>query len=112
MKLRALASARTPSRPVTLKPRRKAIELFAEHGNVSLVLSCDHAYPRSVSLDCVLKELASHGWGKHNLPIKIMKEVELAHSGQVEYWGSVGNDDQAPGSLFTRSKSCSIASIP
>jgi len=28
--------------------------------------------------------------------------VEPAHRDEVEDWGSIGNDDQAPGSLFTR----------
>jgi len=56
------------------------IEFPPEHRNVVLVLGCN---------DTCLR-------------IQIGQQVEFAHSGEVEDWGSVGNDDQAPGSLFTR----------
>ena len=34
--------------------------------------------------------------------LQITQQVELVDGGEVEDWGSVGNNDQAPGSLFTR----------
>ena len=73
-----------------------------EHRNLVLVLGCDDTNPRPVKLDCVPGEFALYRWRNYDLRIQITQQVELVDGGEVEDWGSVGNNDQAPGSLFTR----------
>jgi hypothetical protein len=125
-----LASASTPRRPITSGPtvdgdaaatlfideqkvglqfggyndgfRFTWIELLPERRNLVLVLGCDDTNPRPVKLDCVPGEFALDRWRNYDLRIQITQQVELVDGGEVEDWGSVGNNDQAPGSLFTR----------
>ena len=87
-------------------------ELLPERRNVVLVLGCDDTCPRQVKLDSVPREFALYSRRHDDLRIEITQQVEFAYGGEVEDWGSVGNDDQAPGSLVARCRSCSRASIP
>ena len=84
----------------------------AECSNIVLVLGCDDSRPGQIKLHSVSGQFVPHGRRDHDLRIEIAQKVKLVHSSQVEDWGRVGNDDQAPGSLLARSRSCSIASRP
>ena len=88
------------------------IELRAEHRNFILVTGRDDTRPRKVKLDSVPQEFLLYCRGNYHLNVKTTQQVELVHSGEIEDWGDVGNDDQAPDNLFARCRSCSIASTP
>ena len=95
-----------------LRQELQWIELLTERRNVLLVFGFDDTSPRLVKLNSVPRKFPLDSRRDDDLRVQITQEVELIDGGEIEDWRAVGNDDQEPGSLFARCRSCSMASKP